>query len=148
VHWVGACANDHALISRTIDVQLLSYQDPERETQEAEQEQSRRKKLIPSKHRAFNQNSTQSCAQLPNKSSLILTRESVSKRWVSGHGVIECRVATAEMLMHKNPSGTDNWARERGPHRSQEQVEILKEIARLKAARTTHGRPGQASVAV
>jgi len=28
VHWVGACAYDHALISCTIDVQLLSYQDP------------------------------------------------------------------------------------------------------------------------
>ena len=28
VHWIGACANDHALISCTIDEQLLSYQDP------------------------------------------------------------------------------------------------------------------------
>ena len=28
VHWVGACANDHTLISCTIDEQLLSYQDP------------------------------------------------------------------------------------------------------------------------
>jgi len=28
VHWLGACANDHALISCTIDEQLLSYQDP------------------------------------------------------------------------------------------------------------------------
>ena len=27
-HWLGACANNHALISRTIDEQLLSYQDP------------------------------------------------------------------------------------------------------------------------
>jgi len=27
VHWVGACANDHALISCTIDEQLLSYED-------------------------------------------------------------------------------------------------------------------------
>jgi len=35
-------------------------------------------------HCAFNQNSTQSCAQLPNKSSMTLTRESVLKRWVSG----------------------------------------------------------------
>jgi len=50
--------------------------------------------------------------------------------------------------MHKNPLGRDNWARERGPHRSQEQVEILKELATLIAARTTRGRPGRASVAV
>ena len=28
VHWIGACANDHALILCTIDEQLLSYQDP------------------------------------------------------------------------------------------------------------------------
>jgi len=28
VHWLGACANDHALISCAIDEQLLSYQDP------------------------------------------------------------------------------------------------------------------------
>jgi len=28
VHWLGACANDNALISCTIDEQLLSYQDP------------------------------------------------------------------------------------------------------------------------
>ena len=46
-------------------------------------------------------------------------------------GVIESRVATAEMLMHKNPLGRDNRTRERGPGRSQEQVEILKELATL-----------------
>ena len=28
VHWLEACANDHSLISCTIDEQLLSYQDP------------------------------------------------------------------------------------------------------------------------
>jgi len=84
VYWLGTCANDHAMISCTIDEQLLSYKTLGRETQEAEQERSRRKKMIPSKYRAFNQNSTQSCAQLFNKSSLILTRESVLKRWVSG----------------------------------------------------------------
>ena len=62
--------------------------------------------------------------------------------------MVESRVATAGMLMHKNPLGRDNRARERSPHRSQEQVEILKELATLIAARTTRGRPGQASVAV
>jgi len=61
---------------------------------------------------------------------------------------VESRVATAGMLMHKNPLGRDNRARERGPHRSQQQVEILKELATLIAARTARGRPGQASVAV
>jgi len=28
MYWVGTCANNHALISCTIDEQLLSYQDP------------------------------------------------------------------------------------------------------------------------
>jgi len=50
--------------------------------------------------------------------------------------------------MHKNPLGRDNRERERGPHRSQEQVEILKNLATLIAARATRGRPGRASVAV
>ena len=45
-------------------------------------------------------------------------------------GVVESRVATAGMLMHKNPLDRDNRARERGPHRSQKQVEILKELER------------------
>jgi len=62
--------------------------------------------------------------------------------------VVESRVATAGMLMHKNPFSRDNQARERGPHRSQEKVEILKELAMLIAARTTRGRPGRASVTV
>jgi len=62
--------------------------------------------------------------------------------------VVESRVATPGMLMHKDPLGRDNWARERGHHRSQEQVEILKELATLIAARTTRGRPGRASVTV
>jgi len=34
--------------------------------------------------------------------------------------VVESRVVTAGMLMHKNPLGRDNQAREGGPHRSQE----------------------------
>jgi len=57
-------------------------------------------------------------------------------------------VASAGMHMHKNPLGRDKRARKRGPHRSQEQVEILKELATLIAARTTRGKPGRASVAV
>jgi len=50
--------------------------------------------------------------------------------------------------MHKNPLGRDNRARERSPHRSQGQVEILKELATLIAPRTTRRRPGRASIAV
>jgi len=84
VHWVRAYANDHALISCTIDEQLLSYQDPYVQDPGGRTEAIKAKKLIPSKYHAFNQNSTQSFAQLPNKSSLTLTREHVLKRWVAG----------------------------------------------------------------
>jgi len=38
--------------------------------------------------------------------------------------VVESRVETAGMLMHKNSLDRDNRARERGPHRSQEQVNL------------------------
>ena len=62
--------------------------------------------------------------------------------------MVESRVATAGILMHKNPLGRDKRARERGTHRRQEQVEILKDVAALIAARTTRGRPGRASLAV
>jgi len=31
-------------------------------------------------------------------------------------GVVESRLATAGVLMHKNPLGRDKRARERGPH--------------------------------
>jgi len=56
--------------------------------------------------------------------------------------LVKSRLVKAGMLVHKNPLGRDNWARECGPLRSQEQLEILKELATLIAARTTRGRPG------
>jgi len=43
-------------------------------------------------------------------------------------GVLESRVATAGMIMHNNPLGADNRARERGPHKSQEQVERISNV--------------------
>ena len=55
--------------------------------------------------------------------------------------VVESRVATAGMLMHKNLLGRDDRARERSPHRSQEQVEILKELAMLIATRDGSWKP-------
>jgi len=41
-------------------------------------------------------------------------------------GVVESQMATPGVLMNKNPWGRHNRARERGPHTSQEHVEILK----------------------
>ena len=83
VHWIGACANDHALISCTIDEQLLSYQDPWARDPGGRTGAIKVKKIDPKQICAFDQNSTQSCAQWPNKSSLTLTREGILKRWVS-----------------------------------------------------------------
>jgi len=116
-----------------------------RETQEAEQERSMRKKLIPSTAHSIKLDTIMH----PIAQQIIIDiQEGKCIKEMGLRCVIESRVATAGMLMHKNPCGRDNRARECSPHRSQEQVEFLKELATLIAARTTRGRPGQASVAV
>ena len=147
VHWLGACANDHALISCTIDEQLLSYQDPW-----AQDPGGRTGAIKPKK------NDPKQILRIQSKLDAIL-RPIAPKiitdinegKYIKEMGlrcVVESRVTTVGMLMHKNPLGWDNRARERSPHRSQEQVKILKELATLIAARTTRGRQGRASVAV
>jgi len=59
--------------------------------------------------------------------------------------MIAVRVTTARKLMHEKPEGRSN--QERGPHRSREQVRILKEVETLKVALISVGKPGQASAA-
>ena len=149
VHWIGACAHDHALISCTIDERLLSYQDPWARARDpggrtgaikAKKIDPKQIPRIQSKLDAIMRPIAQQIIADINKGKCI--------KEVGLWGVVESRVATAGVLMHKNPLGRDNRARERGPHRSQEQVEILKELATLIAARTTRGRPGRTSVAV
>jgi len=60
--------------------------------------------------------------------------------------MIAVRVTTARQLMHEKPEGRDR-AQERGPHRSREQVRILKEVGTSKAALISVGKPGQSSTA-
>jgi len=60
--------------------------------------------------------------------------------------MIAVRVTTARKLMHAKPESRSN-RQERGPHRSREQVRILKEVRTLKAALISVGKPGQASAA-
>jgi len=147
VHWLGACANDHALISCTIDEELQSYQDSWARGPGGRTGAIKAKNIDPK--------------QIPRiQSKLVAIMRPIAQQIIADinegkcikevglRGVVESRVATAGMLMHKNSLGRNNRARERGPHRSQEQVEILKEFATLIAARTTRGRPGRASVAV
>jgi len=147
VHWLGACANDHALISCTIDEQLLSYQDPWARDPGGQTGAIKAKKIDPkqipriqSKLDAIMRTIAQQIINDINEGKCI---EETGLRCV-----VESRVATAGMLMRKNALGRDKRARERDPHRSQAQVEILKELATLIAARTTRGRPRRASIAV
>jgi len=60
--------------------------------------------------------------------------------------MIAVRVTPARKLVHEKPEGRSN-RQERGPHRSREQVRILKEVGTLKTALISVGKPGQASAA-
>ena len=60
--------------------------------------------------------------------------------------MIAVPVTTARQLMHAKLEGRSN-RQERGPHRSREQVRILKEVGTLLAALIPVGKPGQASAA-
>jgi len=59
--------------------------------------------------------------------------------------MIAVRVTTARQLMHEKPEGRSN--QERGPHRSREQVRILKEVGTLQAVLISVRKPGQALAA-
>ena len=83
----------------------------------------------------------------PTNSSPRSSTKSVRKKW--GFGVWlkgESRRQGCSYTRIQIPEERDNLTQERGPHRSQEHFQILKEIATLIAALTTRGRPGWASV--
>ena len=131
----------------TIDEQLLSYQDPWAQDPGGRKGAINVKKIDP--RQILRIQSKLDAIMRPIAQQII--NDINNGKCINEMGlrcVVESRVATAGMLMQKNPLGRDNRARERGPHRSQEQVEILEELATLIAARTTRGRPGRASVAV
>ena len=123
VHWLAACANHHALISYTIDEQLLSYQDPWARDLRGRTGAIKAKKVDPKQIPRIQ--SKLDAIMRPIAQQIITDiNEGKCIKEVGLRGVVESRVATAGMLMHKNPLGRDNRARERGPHRSQEQAEI------------------------
>ena len=123
MHWVEKGANDHALISCTINEQLLSYQDPWVRDPECRTGAIKAKTIDPkqipciqSKLDEIMRPIAQQIITDIKEGILILTHGKCIKEmdlWC----VVESRVATAGM--HKNPLGRDNRARERGPHRSQ-----------------------------
>jgi len=147
VHWFGACVNNHSLILCTIDEQLLSYEDPWVRDPGGRTGAIKAKRIDPKQIPRIQ--SKFDAIMRPIAQQIITDiNEGKCVKEVGLRGVVESRVVTAGMLMHKNPLGRDNRARECGPHRSREQVEILKELATLIEARITRGRPGRASVAV
>ena len=133
VPWLGACANDHALFSCTIDEQLFSYQNPSARDPGGRTGAIKAKKNDPKQIPRI-QSKLDAIMRPIAKQIIANINEGKCIKEVGLRGVVESRVATAGMLMHKNPLGRDNRARERGPHRSQEQVEILKEFTTLIAA--------------
>jgi len=107
VHWLGACANDHALISCTIDEQLLIYQDPWARDPGGRTGAIKAKKIVPkqipriqSKLDAIMRPITQQIITDVNEGKCI--------KKMGLQCVVESRVVAAGMLMHKNQSGRDN----------------------------------------
>ena len=105
MHWVRACAKDHALISCTIDEQLLSYQASGARDPGGQTGAIKAKQIDPK--------------QIPRiESKLAAIMRPIAQQIITdiseGNSIDESRVATAGMLMHKNPLGRDNRARERG----------------------------------
>jgi len=104
VHWLGACANDHALISCTINEQLLSYQDPWARYPGGQTGAIKAKEIdlkqiprIQSKLDAIMRPFAQQIITDINEGTCI---EEMGLWYV-----VESRVATAGMLMHKNSLG-------------------------------------------
>ena len=112
VHWLEACANDPALISCTIDQQLLSFQDPWARDPEGRTGANKAKNIDPkqilriqSKHDAIMRPIAQQIITDTNEGKCI--------KEMGLRCVVESRVATAGMLMQKNPlcrSGHGNVA--------------------------------------
>jgi len=124
MHWVEKGANDHALISCTINEQLLSYQDPWVRDPECRTGAIKAKKIDPKQIPCIQSKLDEIMRPIAQQ---IITDINEGKciKEMGLRCVVESRVATAGTLMHKNTSRRDNRARERSPHRSQELVEIM-----------------------
>ena len=127
VHWVGACEKDHALISCTIDEQVLSYQDPWARDLRGRTEAIKAEKFDPKQILRI-QSKLDAIMRPIAKQIITDIKDGQCIKEMGLRCVVESRVATAGMLMRKNPLGTDNRARERSPHRSQEQVERISNV--------------------
>jgi len=138
VHWVGACANNRALILCTINEKLLSYQDPwardpgdRTGTIKAKEIDPRQLPSIQSKFDAIMRPIAQQIITDINEGKCV--------KEMGLRCVLESRFATAGMLMHKNPLGRDNLARERGAGRN------LKRISKVDSC-TNNSRKTRPSI--
>jgi len=109
VHWVAACANDHALISGTIDEQLSSYQDPWVQDLGGRTGAIQAKKMH-SKQIPRIQSKLDTIMRRIAQQIIIDINDGKCLKKMGLRCVVESRVATAGMLMHKNPLGRDNRA--------------------------------------
>jgi len=101
VHWIGACANDHALISCTIDEQLLSYRETWARDPGGRTGAIKAKKIDPKQIPRMQSKLDAIIRPIAQK---IITDINEGKciKEVGLRGVVESRVATARMLMHMN----------------------------------------------
>ena len=98
MHWRGACANDHALISCTIDEQLLSSQDPWAQDPGSRTGAIKAKKIDPKQIPHIK--SKLDGIMRPIAQQIIADiNEGRCMKEVGLRGVVESRVATAGMLI-------------------------------------------------
>ena len=84
VHWLGACANDHALILCTIDEQLLSYQDPWARNPGGRTGAIKAKKIDPKQMPRIQSKLDAIMRPIAQQIITDINEGSVLKRWVSG----------------------------------------------------------------
>ena len=107
MQWVGACANDHALISCTIHEQLLSYQDPWARDPGGRTGAIKAKKIDPKQ--ILRIQSKLDAIMRPIAQQIITDiNDGKCSKEMGLRRVVESRVATVGMLMHKSPLGRDN----------------------------------------
>jgi len=139
VHWVGAECNDHALISCAVGGNLLTYRKGQ--VVGGRPGELKLKKIDPKQLPRIQSklNVITSPIAQENRRSYMAGECSAEQAMVQ---MVAVRVTTTRKLMHEKPEGRSN--QERGPHRSREQVRILKKVGTLKAALISVGKPGQA----
>lgn len=107
------CENDSALTSCTINEQLLRYRDPGARDPGGQTGELKAQKNNPKHFQRIE--SKLDAIMLPIATDI---NDGKCVKEISLQCLVERRIATAGILMHKNLEGGDNRARERGSHRT------------------------------